>query len=149
MLTINDYKLRNIQYACLWCLLKSLEINENKNLLWWSFISHISLHSFWLPFFNLVSAERLCCPHFKFRACGCLQSYIIGDGKSVWNQDKSDLFCYTTKSCHLHLQCIFPTSILVSHWRTPLQSHIALKHCWKMYFIIQRITVKECSFTFL
>lgn len=102
-----------------------------------------------IAFFNLVSAERLCCPHFKFRACGCLQSYIIGDGKSVWNQDKSDLFCYTTKSCHLHLQCIFPTSILVSHWSTPLQSQIALKHCWKMYFIIQIITVKECSFTFL
>lgn len=28
-------------------------------------------------------AERLCCPHFKFRACGCLQSYIIGDGSNM------------------------------------------------------------------
>ena len=35
-----------------------------------------------LPFFLSFSAERLCCPHFKFRACGCLQSYVIGDGKS-------------------------------------------------------------------
>ncbi|KAJ7376262.1 hypothetical protein OS493_035924 [Desmophyllum pertusum] len=24
-------------------------------------------------------ASRLCCPHFKFKACGCLQTYIIGD----------------------------------------------------------------------
>ena len=30
--------------------------------------------------FVCFSAERLCCPHFKLRACGCLQSYIIGDG---------------------------------------------------------------------
>lgn len=28
-------------------------------------------------------AERLCCPHFKFRACGCLQSYVIGDGSNM------------------------------------------------------------------
>ncbi|XP_078357524.1 uncharacterized protein LOC144642437 isoform X2 [Oculina patagonica] len=28
-------------------------------------------------------ASRLCCPHFKFRACGCLQTYIIGDGNNM------------------------------------------------------------------
>lgn len=28
-------------------------------------------------------AARLSCPHFKFRACGCLQSYIIGDGTNM------------------------------------------------------------------
>ncbi|KAK2551864.1 hypothetical protein P5673_027104 [Acropora cervicornis] len=28
-------------------------------------------------------ASRLSCPHFKFRACGCLQSYIVGDGTNA------------------------------------------------------------------
>lgn len=28
-------------------------------------------------------ASRLSCPHFKFRACGCLQSYIVGDGSNA------------------------------------------------------------------
>lgn len=28
-------------------------------------------------------AARLCCPHFKFKACGCLQTYIIGDGNNM------------------------------------------------------------------
>ena len=53
-----------------------------------------------------ILASRLCCPHFKFRACGCLQTYIIGDGKySV----RSKLFYL---SLYLSVN-VFSTAVLI------------------------------------
>ena len=34
-------------------------------------------------FVFVLKAERLCCPEFKKRPCGCVQKYIIGDGTSI------------------------------------------------------------------
>ena len=47
--------------------------------------SRTGLICFPLPYIYIDSfafiAERLSCPYFKLKGCGCLQAYIVGDGE--------------------------------------------------------------------
>ena len=54
--------------------------------------------------FIFVLAEKLFCPYFTTRQCGCVQNYIVGQGSSITSilYSASSLLYCKTQCCFTH-----------------------------------------------